>query len=54
MTKISPLTEFYEAEAYHQDYATLHPNDMYIVINDAPKVEALKKQFPALYRAELK
>lgn len=54
VTKVSPLAAFYEAEAYHQDYATTHPNDMYIVINDAPKVEALKKQFPALYRAELK
>ncbi|MBC8088409.1 MAG: peptide-methionine (S)-S-oxide reductase MsrA [Phycisphaerae bacterium] len=54
VTKVSPLTKFYEAEKYHQDYATLNPNDMYIVINDAPKVEALKKQFPAFYRAELK
>ena len=54
VTKVSPLTAFYEAESYHQDYATLHPNDMYIVINDAPKVEALKKQFPAQYRVELK
>lgn len=54
VTKVSLLSEFYEAEKYHQDYATLNPNDMYIVINDAPKVEALKKQFPAFYRAELK
>lgn len=54
VTKVSALDAFYEAEAYHQDYATTHPNDMYIVINDAPKVEALKKQFPAVYRAELK
>jgi len=54
VTKISALTEFYEAEKYHQDYATLHPNDLYIVLNDAPKVAALQKQFPALYRVELK
>lgn len=54
VTKVSKLPAFYEAEAYHQDYATTHPNDMYIVINDAPKVEALKKQFPSLYRKELK
>ena len=54
VTVVAPLTGFYEAEGYHQDYATLHPTDMYIAINDAPKVEALKKQFPVLYRTELK
>jgi len=53
-TEVRPLKGFYEAEKYHQDYATLHPNDMYIVINDAPKVENLKKQFPALYRPTIK
>ena len=52
VTRISDLQKFHEAEAYHQDYATLHPDDMYIIINDAPKVEALKKQFPELYRQE--
>jgi peptide-methionine (S)-S-oxide reductase len=41
---------FYPAEAYHQDYAFRHPNNMYIVINDAPKVENLKKFFPAEFR----
>ncbi|MBX9846842.1 MAG: peptide-methionine (S)-S-oxide reductase MsrA [Xanthobacteraceae bacterium] len=41
---------FYPAEAYHQDYAFRHPNNMYIVINDAPKVENLKKFFPADFR----
>jgi peptide-methionine (S)-S-oxide reductase len=41
---------FYPAEAYHQDYAFRHPSNMYIVINDAPKVENLKKFFPAEYR----
>ena len=53
-TEVGPLKAFYEAEGYHQDYATVHPNDMYIVINDAPKVENLKKTFPAVYRAEIK
>jgi peptide-methionine (S)-S-oxide reductase len=53
VTQVTPLDGFYEAEAHHQDYATLHPNDMYIAINDAPKVENLKKQFPQLYRSEL-
>jgi peptide-methionine (S)-S-oxide reductase len=49
VTEISPLKGFYEAEAYHQDYATRHPRDPYIVINDAPKVAHLKQQFPAIY-----
>ena len=41
---------FYPAEAYHQDYATLHPNNPYIVFNDAPKVENLKRMFPDAFR----
>jgi peptide-methionine (S)-S-oxide reductase len=41
---------FFPAEAYHQDYATLHPNQPYIAYNDAPKVENLKKLFPSLWR----
>jgi len=41
---------FYPAEAYHQDYAVRHPNNPYIVINDAPKVENLKRLFKDAYR----
>jgi len=41
---------FFPAEDYHQDYATRHPYQPYIVINDAPKVASLKTTFPALYR----
>jgi peptide-methionine (S)-S-oxide reductase len=47
-----PLKAFYPAEAYHQDYATLHPNSMYILYNDAPKVANLKKAFPELYTGD--
>src|SRR4051812_21817376 len=50
VTQISALGTFYPAEAYHQDYATTHPEQPYIVINDAPKVARLKQQLPALYR----
>jgi peptide-methionine (S)-S-oxide reductase len=50
VTKIEKLDGFYPAEAYHQDYFEHHPNSAYIMINDRPKVEALKKQFPDLYR----
>ena len=48
-TKVVPLQAFYPAEAYHQNYARLHPNQPYIVFNDAPKVEHLRQQFPDLY-----
>jgi peptide-methionine (S)-S-oxide reductase len=49
VTKVVTLQAFYPAEAYHQNYATLHPNQPYIVFNDAPKVAHLKQQFPDLY-----
>jgi len=49
VTQIVPLKGFYQAEGYHQNYATLHPNDPYIMINDAPKVAHLKQQFPQIY-----
>jgi len=49
VTQVVPLKGFYPAEAYHQNYATLHPNQPYIVYNDAPKVEHLREQFPDLY-----
>jgi peptide-methionine (S)-S-oxide reductase len=41
---------FFPAEAYHQDYATLHPYQPYIMFNDAPKVANLKQLFPDLWR----
>ncbi len=50
VTEVAPLRAFYPAEAYHQDYALHHPADPYIVINDAPKVAALRKELPGLYR----
>jgi peptide-methionine (S)-S-oxide reductase len=49
VTKVGPLEGFYPAEAYHQDYLTLHPNQPYIVYNDIPKVENLKKIFAENY-----
>jgi peptide-methionine (S)-S-oxide reductase len=50
VTQVVPLTGFYEAESYHQNYAAMHPNDPYIAYNDAPKVEHLREQFAALYK----
>jgi peptide-methionine (S)-S-oxide reductase len=49
-TIVAPLEGFYPAEDYHQDYATKHPYDPYIMINDAPKVAALSKALPDLYK----
>jgi peptide-methionine (S)-S-oxide reductase len=49
VTQVVPLKGFYPAEAYHQNYAELHPNQPYIMFNDAPKVEHLKQEFPDLY-----
>jgi peptide-methionine (S)-S-oxide reductase len=50
VTTIEPGKTFYPAEAYHQNYLTLHPYEPYIAINDLPKVAALKQLFPILYR----
>jgi peptide-methionine (S)-S-oxide reductase len=49
VTQVVPLKAFYPAEAYHQDYATRHPDQPYIIFNDAPKVAHLRQQFPELY-----
>ena len=51
-TQVTPLVAFYEAEKYHQDYAVRNPMQPYIVINDLPKIDNLKRGFPDLYRAE--
>jgi len=45
VTKVGPLEGFFPAEAYHQDYLTLHPTQPYIAYNDIPKVQNLKKLF---------
>jgi peptide-methionine (S)-S-oxide reductase len=51
VTDVTKLPGFYAAEDYHQNYATLHPHDPYIVVNDAPKVANLRTLFPELYVA---
>jgi peptide-methionine (S)-S-oxide reductase len=51
-TKIEPDRGFVAAEDYHQDFLTLNPSHPYIVLNDLPKVENLKKLFPESYRAD--
>jgi peptide-methionine (S)-S-oxide reductase len=53
VTEVAPLRGFYTAEAYHQDYATLHPDEPYIRYNDLPKIAALKQQYPQLWSEQL-
>jgi peptide-methionine (S)-S-oxide reductase len=50
VTQLVPLTAFYPAEDYHQDYATRNPNAAYIVAFDRPKIENLKTMMPEVYR----
>ncbi|HXW91623.1 MAG TPA: peptide-methionine (S)-S-oxide reductase MsrA [Terriglobales bacterium] len=52
VTLVVPLQAFYPAESYHQDYAAHHPDNPYIVYNDAPKLARLREQFPDLYTAK--
>ena len=47
---MDPLSAFYPAEAYHQNFLIKNPAYPYIVINDLPKIENLKRVFPARYR----
>ena len=50
VTEVAPLKAFFMAEPYHQDYMKYHPDQPYIVYNDRPKVDRLKKLFPELYQ----
>jgi peptide-methionine (S)-S-oxide reductase len=50
VTEVVPFKAFFRAEDYHQDYLQTHTDQPYIVYNDLPKLEHLKKQFPELYR----
>jgi peptide-methionine (S)-S-oxide reductase len=52
VTQVVPLKGFYPAEDYHQNYATRHPDDPYIVFNDAPKVAQLRELLPIFYQAK--
>ena len=53
-TRVDPLGGFYPAERYHQDYLALNPDAPYIAVNDMPKVEALQRLFPTVWRAQPK
>ncbi|HZO92635.1 MAG TPA: peptide-methionine (S)-S-oxide reductase MsrA [Candidatus Baltobacteraceae bacterium] len=51
VTQVVPLRGFYPAEAYHQHFVERHPDYPYVVINDVPKLDALRKKFPALVKS---
>ena len=50
VTRVEPLQAFYKAEPYHQDYLRRHPEEPNIERNDLPKLAALEREFPALWR----
>lgn len=49
VTSLAPLMAFHAAEDYHQNYASRHPDELYILLHDAPKIARLKKRLPGLY-----
>jgi len=49
VTQVAPLTKFFDAEGYHQNYLYSHTTQPYIVYNDLPKIDALKQQYPTLW-----
>jgi peptide-methionine (S)-S-oxide reductase len=52
VTHIETFKGFYPAEGYHQNFLALHPDNSYIYYNDLPKIAALKRLFPGLYRQD--
>jgi peptide-methionine (S)-S-oxide reductase len=52
VTQLVPLSKFWPAEGYHQDFARLNPTHPYIVFHDAPKVARLQARYPGMYRAQ--
>jgi peptide-methionine (S)-S-oxide reductase len=51
VTRIETYKAFYAAEGYHQDFMLKNPRHGYITRWDAPKVAALKRMYPGVYRA---
>ncbi|HEX4366747.1 MAG TPA: peptide-methionine (S)-S-oxide reductase MsrA [Rhodopila sp.] len=52
VTQVGQDTGFYPAEAYHQNFLTLHPDSPYIAAFDLPKIKALQTVFPTAFRPD--
>ncbi len=52
VTTVAPLKGFYAAEDYHQDFIAHNPDYPYVVVNDLPKLRALKAEFPNLLKTK--
>ncbi len=52
VTKVTPLTGFYVAEEYHQDYVERHQDQIYVMMNDLPKLVSLKQMFPQMWQEQ--
>lgn len=50
VTQLAPLTGFYPAEAYHQDFVAHNPFNPYVLINDKPKLRNLRAEFSSLLK----
>ena len=50
VTQLVPLAGFFEAEDYHQDYIARNPDNPYVVYNDLPKIDNLKRRYPELLK----
>lgn len=50
VTRVEPLAAFYPAEGYHQDFIAKNPGNLYVAVNDLPKIRELKRLYPELYR----
>jgi peptide-methionine (S)-S-oxide reductase len=51
VTRLESAPGFFPAEGYHQDFMARNPDYPYIIVNDRPKVEALKRIFPQSWKA---
>jgi peptide-methionine (S)-S-oxide reductase len=51
VTRLAPLKGFYPAESYHQNFAVHNPDNPYIVVNDLPKLRALRAKYPQLVKS---
>jgi len=50
VTEVTPLKAFYPAEEYHQNFIERNPDYPYVVYNDLPKLQQLKKKYPDLVK----